>query len=489
MPVKAKKRSVRSQVSDEGLREVLHAWDFAERQRNALRIDRSLDRLDEAASDYFAREDRGWTALTQTPLDLRDDERSLCVNRSRLYFVRDGDCRQLVQHWTNYCFGAGISAKSENKETAAILDDLWYSNRNRNAMSYVGQTRMSNRLLVDGELFIVFFPDGEQTTIRTINPLEITERVTDPEDSENVWGYKREFSTRDKNQQRYFYPDLSQYGESENHDQKDFVTQDGYILHVPFMPLGWRGNGLLFVVTDWAKADRQFMEARLAIQRALAQFPMKEKIRGTKAQIQQRQAEVQSGLVTQNAEKNPPPAPGARWIENQDLTLSAMDFETGAAAAQIDGNMLLRRKASGANLNPLYVGAGEAFRLATASAMELPILKTFQSYQYLWRDTFERVIDFALAVANVPEEDWQYDVGMPQIVATDAVGIAAATVPLLNLMPEYLESAKLKKWLLDILGAPDAQAIVDEIGAVKPGAIVNESLKAIMATLAEKVAR
>ena len=64
-----------------------------------------------------------------------------------------------------------------------------------NRLLEIGFQTAGHWQLVDGELFFVQFlgPEGK-VTIRWIDPLEITEIVTDPDDVENVLFYVRQWA-------------------------------------------------------------------------------------------------------------------------------------------------------------------------------------------------------------------------------------------------------------------------------------------------------
>jgi len=55
----------------------------------------------------------------------------------------------------------------------------------------------------------------------------------------------------------------------------------------------------------------------------------------------------------------------------------------------------------GGQVFPHWLGRGEAFRLATASAMAQPVLKAFRRYQLWWADVWRDLVDLVLTMKKL----------------------------------------------------------------------------------------
>jgi len=187
---------------------------------------------------------------------------------------------------TDYSFGSGVTWNMKDEPAKKLLETFWKAPGNKPLLSAKGQRKSSNKLLIDGELFLaVFLGNQGQATIRRIDPLEITEFITDPDDKENVRYYKREWTDAQAKSHTDYYcsfaniKDVACQDSGGNSKQK---TTDALVYHLAINDLGQRGNSYLMPVLEWIKLYRKFLASRVAIMLALARFAWKRKIKGGK---------------------------------------------------------------------------------------------------------------------------------------------------------------------------------------------------------------
>jgi hypothetical protein len=152
-----------------------------------------------SVEDVFAAEDKGWINLSVSSAAgmnvLSDAKRKEAVNKARYYATIDPLANQAVRLWTDYSFGTGMTWSAKDEKANDALSRFWYAPENSGVLSARGQRKSSDKLLIDGEIFFALFLGAKgQATIRRIDPLEITEIITDPDDLENVRYFKREWS-------------------------------------------------------------------------------------------------------------------------------------------------------------------------------------------------------------------------------------------------------------------------------------------------------
>ena len=443
---------------------------LAEADDAVATIRESLGRADRV----WLEEIRNWQRVADNGgYELPPTDRALRIRRSRYYAQFEPLSKHTISLWTDFSFGPGFQVVSEDEAVMRVIDDFWFGDHNIQRFGFRGQHRDSRRLLIDGDLpLIVFGAPQSPLTIRWIDPLQISEVVTNPDDGETVWGYKREFSWEWNGKidvRKWYYLDLNAP------DAAMKMLPDGYIFQTDarmymatFDSLGRRGNGLLWTTMDWAKAHKRFMEARVALEEALSAIAWKEKIKGTAAAVTQRIADVQSTLVTdERTETNPPPAKASVWVENDALSREQIKVDTGSGNAQVDANMLMLMVGVGAGIFPHWFGAGEAFRLATATAMEAPMLKRFESYQHLWRDIYDDLFRYALTLSGIDAKHAVYEIQSPPILQKDLVVISAAISAMAPQLPA-LNGRKMQEWMLTLLGVPDPQEVLDEYDKEQP---------------------
>lgn len=420
----------------------------------------------------LSKEDLGWTRLgdpTRQGSDLNEWSRKELVKRSRAYFYRDPLAKQSIRLWTDYTLGRGMTYKAESESAQKTLDEFWHSKANRNMFSASGQRKSSTKLLVDGEVFLAFFVGaGSDISVRRIDPLEITEIISDPDDRDTPILYKREWWSIHKNQQTAYYKDWMYDGEldevPDNQNQLRRATEDNpLVFHIAANTLGQRGYPMLTPAMDWTKAHRKFLEDRASIMRALARFAWKGKVKGGSTQIAAMKSQLQSAFATGgNTETNPPAAAGSYWLENEAFDLQSMKFETGAKSAEADGRMLKLQVTAATGIMEHYFGDASVGNLASTKSMELPMLKMFESYQQMWEDCYRQIFDFVLENAGVKEDARYVDVDSPPIVEKDAPATLDAIIKVLTAIPA-LDTPEIRKMILTTLGINDPDEVLANI--------------------------
>lgn len=488
---KAPIKSVGDPFSDAG-------WITAHQQALGLRKVSENDKgetLSEAftqADIELALDDRGWLVGGKRMMGELDPlSRQVQVNRSRYYWLRDPLAKQAVRLWTDYAFGdTAVGYTCEDNAIQAKLDAFMKARTNRRFASREGMRRMSQRLLVDGELFIIIneadsVTNGKAPTIRTVDCLQITDIITDPDDADNILAYKRVMTGKDGNNKVLYYkPWDAQQPDKTTLDTKT-VANDGYNLvpidpngkktiqfvdgcvmyHVAFDAIERRGNGLLSSCSDWAREHRRFMIARVAITQALSKFAFKTTVKGGQNIVNSIRAKLestfgQSGL-SGGTQHQPVAAPGANFLANEGVSLEAMPRVTGGSEAATDANGLKLMVSAGTGIMLHYFGDPGTGNLATATAMELPMLKMFMSYQVYWKDIWRDLFSIVLE-ENDEAPPAEIVITMPAILEDDLQGLATFLTSLVGAFPEAKVPALLKM-CLESANVPDLDEVMQDI--------------------------
>jgi hypothetical protein len=427
----------------------------------------------------LALDDRGWLVPGRqwTAADLDAQTRTTLVAKARLYWLRDPLMKQAVRLWTDYALGTGVSWDSKDEDVKNRCDAFAKNRRNKTIMNSEGMRRSSKKLLIDGELFFAIFDadkDDDPKTIRRIDCLQISDIICDPDDEEHVLGYRR-LTAQDK---VLYYPDWR--NDDEDNDllleqpdpsskgkissaKPDQRIENCKVYHLPFDTLLKRGNGLLSCNLDWSKEHRRFMEARVAIQQALAKFAWKGKVQGGQGIINQLQNKLSSTYTTAGmtqVERHPQTAPGGTWLENKGIDLAPMPRATGAGDARSDGDQLKLMVSAGTGIMLHYFGDPSTGNLATAEAMELPMLKMFQSYQTFWRDAYRDI--FSIAMDEDPDEPDEINISTPPILLDDLRKIGQFMGTVAGVFPEIACPAVLKS-LLNSLNVDNLDEVMEDI--------------------------
>jgi len=431
----------------------------------------------------LAFEDVGWVRPGdfKTSYEIQPERREKLVQMSRAYWAADPLAKQAVRLWTDYAIASGISYKLKDEATRekSAIDDFWKNHRNKRLTSSKGQQKLSRKLLVDGEIFFVIVGgEGETKTIRTLDPLQISEVISDPDDEDNILAYKR--VTKGASGKTLYYRDWAadptDVATVQDSTGKTVVPEENMVIfHLTFDDLGQRGHGLLFPIINWTKEHRRFMEARVSLTQALAKFAWKLSAKGGPKVIDELQRRFQSSLAAGPAsltEKNPAPSRGATWAQNQGVELEAMPRSTGAGDAKSDGDQLKLMVSAGTNIMLHYFGDPSTGNLATAEAMELPMLKSFTSYQEMWEDAWRDIFSIVLD-EDIDEQPAEIEVKLPQMLKDDLQRLGNFLMGLHQVFPE-IQVPEILQACLVALGLSNVEDIMTKVEAKR------EELKAQM---------
>ena len=407
--------------------------------------------------DTIALEDAGWVRLGIGQDVLTTDERTQNVKRSRIYAAKDPLAKQAIRLWTDYTFGTGMSWHTKDENTSKALSGFWESPDNAPVLSPRGQRKCSDKLLIDGEVFFaVFLGSKGQATIRTIDPLEITEIISNPDDIEDVRYYKRSWSTP-QGASKYSY--YKSFRNPKDESVKDsygtsvHATEKALVYHLAYNSIGQRGIPLLYPALDWIKLYRQFLASRVAVMLALARFAWKVKVQGG-------QTAVNAAKATYH-EKTPDAA--SIHIENLGADLQPIKTDTGARNAYDDGRMLKLQVAAATGWPEQYFGDISIGNLATAKTVELPVKKMCESYQAIWTGTYDNIDNLVLENAGIPEDKRYIDRDFPAISPEDAGEVAASIAALMPHFPSLADSRDVIQQALMAIGVHDTNEALEQL--------------------------
>jgi len=413
-----------------------------------------------SVENELANEDKGWINLSTTAtMGLSDATRIGAVQTSRRYYYTDPMAAQAIRLWTDYTFGTGMtwSVEEENKEIKKVLESFWNSKDNKSVLSARGQRKSSDKLLVDGEIFFAIFlgPEG-QNRIRRIDPLEITDIITNPDDIEDVMYYKREWvDQQGKGLSAYF----RSAGNIKGKPYKDYAgktisgTEGPIVYHITHRTIGQRGTPLSMPAHFYLKYNQKFLASRISIALALSRFAWKTKVKGGQAAIDAVKAKTNDKEI----------AAGSHLLENLGSDTTPIRTESGASAAYQDGRMIKLMIASAYGIPEQYFGDISIGNLATAKTVELPMMKMFQSYQAIWAGAYKDINDIVLEHNGVPEDKWYVDLDFPAIAPEDIAQAAVAIVGILGVMPELAESDDVKQVALMTMGINDPAEVIAQL--------------------------
>jgi hypothetical protein len=415
--------------------------------------------LKEALAELeLALEDRGWArqfALADMEFSMWGIKQIMRI--CRLYFIKNPLVRRGVSVIAYYVFGRGVDISSEDKPTNAVIED--FIGRNSHLLGQRGLAKLQQWLHTDGNIFLAFFTDVEtgEVSLRTIDPLEIEEIVTDPNDHEKQWFFRRKWM------QQQFDPDrgitspkpMEAWYCAVDHDPGRLTAINNIpiqrdaggaieVLHIKEGALpNWRfGCPPVYPAIDWARAYKNLMQDWASIQRALARFAWDVETKGGMPAI----AALKSTLATtlandgQQIETNPTPVAGSAFISGPGNKLTPVKTANTQTSPE-EGRRILLLLCAAFGLGEHFFGDATTGSLATALSLDRPTELMMLMWQELWREIIKKIFGVVLDRARKAPGGALREAKGIHIVYREkkAVAPAAGTVAIDVVFPAVLE--------------------------------------------------
>lgn len=379
-----------------------------------LQLESSLELYQERIAELeFASEDIGWTQLGGTAeYEFSRDHLRKMFSRSRLFFLQNPLIRRAVSLQADYVFAQGLSIQGTNQVVNRVIQDFLDDPGNkREFASHQSRLLKEQTLQLDGNVFFILFTDKTNTgnvNIRSVLVDQIVDIITNPDDSNEIWFYKREWYPTNESGiigelQTAYYPDIDYMPRDVNklpatrNDKK--IYWDAPILHVKTGALAKSKFGApeTYSALEWAKAHSKMLADWATIISMYARFAFKLTTPGNKQSIVAARQRLGTTVGNGIGETNPSPTVGSTFIRNKD----GVDIEpvktSGATTSAKDARELRIMVAAAMGLpDPMLSGEVDVGNLATAKTLDRPTELRFRSRQKLWEDVTHRIIDWVL---------------------------------------------------------------------------------------------
>jgi hypothetical protein len=426
-------------------------------------------------------------------IQLDDQTRMMVVDESRRLYVWDVITQYIVELWTDYGFGQKPDIVPRSEQVRNMWNEFWEAPENQYIFNERKLNELSNKLQIDGEYWFVQFIskiDGA-STLRVVETDDIKKIYYEQEDPAVPVYYKREWWSGQFGSEKHtlYYRDYRATESQVTSVKEQIIDEDPnaefaenkpdtdvQVFHVKFREIEGRGWPFLTAGFAWSRGYKGFLEDRATINKAAAAVVEKVKVQGGQRMVDAVKQRLQSSLVngSQRTESNPPPASGSIWVENQALDREWMSRPTNAADAEKDGVAMLAQVALSGKVYPHYLGRGEYYRLATATAMEGPTLKSFQRYQSFWSSVWRTLVHMVAdarakydPMAN-SIDNYEVDVNTDRIIDTDVKEIDEIMLAVndgaekgtIDLETAQRTQLSLIKMALQTIGTPNVVEIV-----------------------------
>lgn len=360
----------------------------------------------------LALDDVGYERIGDSNFDKQFTKASIdkIAAMARVYWLKNPLIKRAVATQANYVFGQGMDVVAADEDVQTVVDAFMEDSKNRAELT--GEQAMLTKeteLQVTSNLFFTFFTDplNGATRVRTIPLSEITRIIYNPDDSKEPWYYYRQWQQpKEPGSQKYemhqaMYPDINYMpkGGLPKHFNGIEVMALNPVYHVKTNCLSDMEYGVseIYAAIDWAKAYKDFLEDWYTIVKSLSKFAWKATSKsGATGMTQAKQ--VLEGAI--NGGSNPAnsdlPGQAAQvWMSSDNFDLAPMP-KSGATVAVDDGRRALLMVCAATGIYEHYFGDPSTGNLATAKAMEQPMLLMFQERQELWTDVFNTILGYVI---------------------------------------------------------------------------------------------
>ena len=388
-----------------------------------------VETLEEAALDaqrHLAAEDRGWSplgALTGEAAVSRDEIRRI-AQLGRVMAIHDPLIRRGVELCIAYVWGQGVEVAASQgdddgaQDVNAVIQAFWADQE----ATFTGAQACEEReraLKTDGNVFLCLptNPLTGRVQVRTIPDVQVVDIVTDPEDADTPWLYKRTFTqvgvqpARDKatgalssitrtQSRTVWYPALG-YRPATKPKTLDGhpIEWDKPVLHVPVnRPSGSKwGTPDLTAALPWARGYADGLVDWAKLIKALSKFAFRATVKNARGAAQ----------VRDRIESSPAAAVGGVAITPEGHTFEAI----GKTGATIDSRSFMPLAAQvaaglGVPATMLTADPGVTGARATAETLDQPLRLTTKMRRDLnaWviRRVLNHVIDSAIEAPRGP---------------------------------------------------------------------------------------
>jgi hypothetical protein len=394
------------------LAEVKQGAALARLQEQNSALQNSMEVLENAFADaMLALDDVGWRPLggDEDATEIRLETIKTISQTTRGLVAINPLIKRGVAVRTTYIWGDGVKFEGL-EESDPILTD-----RTNKKFMFSPQAcaELEACMATDGQIFILITKrqgrrrvGGDGTPKITRVPMkEITGTISDPQNKEDIWFFRREFTvesenynTREKNVKTVtaWYPaddyDMSN-GKPFSIGGKPVVWNTAILHHTANKQVGWKwGAPDLMSVIFWTKAYKEFLENSATLVKAYSRFAFK-----VTAQNKTGVATAAT-KVAQQPTRDPftgeVQGVGGTAVMGMGTTLSTIG-RTGGSVDFSAGLPLAAMVAAGLEipLTSLTADGGSSNRSA-AETLETPTLKAMKARQHSWDGFFERMFNY-----------------------------------------------------------------------------------------------
>lgn len=391
-----------------GVREWLGLQESDDGEAKRLRgeVDTMAFRLEEASNhigelERMYAEDASWQRLgSEGQQEMTQEGRRRAAELCRVMAIANPLIKRGLTLRAGYIFGGGgpgvqaadgveAGTQDVNSVVQAFLDDPGNRKAFTGAQAHV---ELEGQLGTDGNIYPILFvnPKTGFTRVRTVDPLEVTDQITNPEDSSETWFFRRDFvetsigerTSRVTTRQRtVWYPALG------HKPVRKFPVIDGEpvdwnatVMQVRVNAIGKWGIGDAYAALPWAQSYRIFLEDWAKLMKSLARIAWK--LSGKRSSAQQARSTL-NGLGEAGGVAAMDPNSQLEAVPKSGATI---DAESGRPLATMIAAAL------GLPVTTLLADPGQTGARAVAETLDQPTRLEMNGRREVWTETYRAIL-------------------------------------------------------------------------------------------------
>lgn len=358
----------------------------------------------------------GWTRLTASADRefTRDGLRQITAV-VRVLALKNPLVKRGLSLRNSYVWGQGIEITARDEDVNEVIQEFLDDPMNRRNFSGAqARQELGSALGTDGNVFIACFtkPTTGQVQVRTIPWDDITDVITNPEDSSEPWFYVREWWSDSIDPKTgaiitkrgtAAYPALGyrpahRLPAIRTRTAQDAQVQwDAPVLHIKVGGhLHWKwGIGDAYAAVDWAQAYKDFLTDWATLVKSLSRFAWRLTSKGS------RQAAARARLAsapTRDPVSGEVNFAGATASMPADMALEAIP-KSGATIDSDSGRPLAAMVAAALDVpvTMLLGDPGTTGARATAETLDTPTERAMELRREIWGDAFQMILTYVIA--------------------------------------------------------------------------------------------
>lgn len=397
-------------------------------------------------------EDIGWSVLDYIggqPTELSQQSRRRIVQRARYVWMNDPQAGAAVELMNDFCFGRGVPRpRAKDKAVQDWIDKAWDDPDNQEVLTTIeAQQALGTDLALQSNVFLLMFDDGDDGMVKLsiLRHDDVTEAIPDPDKRHRILWYvcaqpRRQLWDFTQNMWQQpklmtmqmatpiYYPHWRNVELAREEVGRETPLDEpaptqigaGKVYHIRINRYTEQrfGSPRFQRTMRWYSAYNQFVKDRLDVVSAAAAIIMKRKLKASPSQLardaskalSRRSPLAASGLAggpDQPAPLQMPPRAGGIVVENESADLEPFNIDTGAGNAAEDAQIIRSPISAAERFPQSYFGDASNANLATATSLELPVLKAVETRQEAFEGIFrwfiDRVIERGVETGNIDE--------------------------------------------------------------------------------------